>query len=157
MIIGSYIYKQDRPGRPDVPLWKEGVDVDAVTGKLTALLDMLYDKAADKYRLGTDILVGKARFLASIYAVFVECEIFANEENVQTYHEYLSTHFSPNLITLRNKINDNIRVWRIREVKSQTRQLDNSTKTSKLAHQRLIETIGLVRIYWKNTEKSEMA
>ena len=148
MIIGSYIYKQDRPGRPEVPLWIDGADIDAVTKKITALLEAHYDLATDKYRLGEDALVGKARFLAALYAVLVEDGIISNEENVQTFHEFLATHFSPRYITLRNKIGDNIRVWRIREVKSPIRQMDNSTKTSKLSHQRLLETISVLKKTW---------
>lgn len=148
MIIGSYIYKQDRPGRPEVPLWIDGADIDAVTKRITALLEAHYDLATDKYRLGEDALVGKARFLAALYAVLVEDGIICNEENVQTFHEYLAMHFSPRYITLRNKIGDNIRVWRIREVKSPIRQMDNSTKTSKLSHQRLLETISVLKKTW---------
>lgn len=102
---------QRQAQRPNVPLWQETVTEQQCAPYIVGFCLEHFD-GNDSYIVGS-VRLGRARFLALLYAVLVdEAQWIVNGENVQTFHALLAARLDKELITLRNKISDDVRTWR---------------------------------------------
>ena len=100
--------------------------------------------------------MGKARFLGLLYGVLVDEAVWlVNGENVQTFHAMLASRLTPEMITLRNKISDDVRTWRKvmhPEKVRMSRLFDDpktATKVSELKEEHLRNAYHEVKKEWK--------
>lgn len=143
--------------RPNVPLWQETVTEQQCAPYIVGFCQEHFD-GSDSYIVGS-VKLGRARFLALLYAVLVdEAQWFVNGENVQTFHALLAARLDKELITLRNKISDDVRTWRkvMHPGKVRlSRMFDTpatATKVSELKEEHLRNAYKAIKKEWKKVQ-----
>lgn len=153
MIIGNPSIRRQAQ-RPNVPLWRETVTEQQCAPYIVRFCQEHFD-GRDSYIVGS-VKLGKARFLALLYAVLVdEAQWFVNDENVKTFHALLAVRLDKELITLRNKISDDVRTWRMVMHPDKVRlsrmfdDPETATKVSGMKEEHLRKAYYEVKKEWK--------